>query len=58
MMIDARRTYLLALAVQLMAALVWRDCGAWDVLATVLIVPLVVVAWGVQEMIFRRLERR
>ena len=53
------RLYLLALAAQLMAALLWRDCSPWEVVgAVVVIVLLCVVAWLAQELVYRLNERR
>ena len=44
------RLYLLLAAVQFMAALVWRDCGPWEVVSAVLLVVALnvgyVAVWG------------
>lgn len=52
------RTYLLALAVQLMAVLTWRDCGPEHVIAAIVIVPLCVVIMGGLELWDRLNEGR
>ena len=49
------RLLLLALAVVLMAALVWRDCGAYYVVAGLaLIVPLAAACEGIMLIAERR----